>query len=162
MNNNQCKELMLDDIIRVDLYLTSDCNIILPLNVQYQSMTLTPTLLGVPVFSAALSGADVVMLDETPTLKVKNGRQTGGNIYTHDLTLPVMVERTAAEELVEKLLGRDFHIVYTRADGSRDLSLSLPAAAACDIDETHPTAASTTLKVKVLSYSNTIKLTATS
>ena len=123
MNNNQCKELMLDDIIRVDLYLTSDCNIILPLNVQYQSMTLTPTLLGVPVFSAALSGADVVMLDETPTLKVKNGRQTGGNIYTHDLTLPVMVERTAAEELVEKLLGRDFHIVYTRADGSRDLSL---------------------------------------
>lgn len=158
MNNQECKELMLDAIIRVDVYLASQCNIPLPPSVSLASLNMTVSTFGTVAFSAALSDSAVVMLKEEPSLKVKNGRQAAGNVYTHELQVPVLVERDRAEALVQTLLGQDFHVVYTRADGSKDFSFSLPGAATCDIEESHSTATSTTLKFKILSSSQTIKL----
>lgn len=160
MNNQECKELIFDDIVRVEIYLASECNITLPPTIVLQSLSETANLLGTPLFVAAFTGSDAVMLSEAPSLKVKNGLQTAGNVYSHDLSVPVMVERQQAESLVEQLLGKNFIVAYTRADGSRDLSLPLPDACSCSIDESHSTAVTTTLKAKIRSMSNLIKLTA--
>ena len=80
MNNQECKELMLDAIIRVDVYLASQCNIPLPPSVSLASLNMTVSTFGTAAFSAALSDSAVVMLKEEPSLKVKNGRQAAGNV----------------------------------------------------------------------------------
>ncbi len=160
MNNNQCNEVISDEIVRVEIYLASQVNFTLPTTVPFQSINLTANLFGTAAFVAALSDADAVALDDSPTLKIKNARQEAGNVYVHDLQVPVLVERAAAESLVNTLKGEDFHVVYTRADGSRDMSMTLPNAASCDIEESHSSSAKTTLKIKIRSMSNLIKLVA--
>ena len=68
MNNQECKELIFDDIVRVEIYLASECNITLPSTIVLQSLIETENLLGTPLFVAAVTGSDAVMLSEAPSL----------------------------------------------------------------------------------------------
>ncbi len=158
-----CLETRLNDIVRIDLFLVSQANITIPPMVPITSLTTASPFNGSAVFSAALSpsAASEVVLDASPTLKVSNARQQAGYIYTHDLQAVCTLSRSEMEAAVATLLGNDFHVLYTRADGSQDLSYALPNTALCDIEESHtsPTVTST-LKIKLSSLSPTISITA--
>lgn len=162
MIENSCLEIRQEDIVRIDLYLPSECIISVPPSVVLQSLTKNAVLLGTPALSLALSlAADSleVQMTDAPSLKVSNARQQAGNIYTHDLQIPLQTERRNAESAVDALHGKDFNAVLTRADGSRDVVYALPNASAIDIDESQSTTSNITLKVKMLSMSHTIRLT---
>lgn len=156
-----CLETRLNDIVRIDIFLDSQANITVPPTAPISSLSSNNPFNGSAIFSAALSpsAASEVVLDASPTLKVTNARQQAGNIYTHDLQAFCILSRSEMEAAVTALLGQGFHILYTRADGSQDLSYSLPNTSLCDIEESHtsPTVTST-LKIKLSSLSPSIPI----
>lgn len=157
-----CSESRFSEIVRIAIYLASVSNISVPRNVCCDCIVTTSPFSGSPVLSFALSPTsdDEVRLTTAPTRKIINDRQAGGNIYTHDLQMTVENPPIAVSEAVNALAGKDFHVLYTHADGSRSLSYSLPNAANIDIEGNLTTVLSMSLKVKILSMSNAIDLSA--
>lgn len=157
---DNCTELRLDDLVRIDLLMADECTIPIPPTVTLHSLTASTLTLPTPVLSAAytINSDDEAKLTDTPELKVSNARQASGNVYTHELTLPLLLERRKAEKAVDTLLGTDFHVLLTRADGSQDLSYCVPNGATLDLDETTSSNSSVKLTAKLLSMSHLIRL----
>lgn len=161
MNEKNCRESRLDDIVRIDIYPASQCSIPVPPNITIQSLVENNFFSGTPALSVALSVADdnEAELSDNPNLKVTTARQQAGTVYKHDLQIPMKNGKTLAERAVDALQGHDFHCVYTHADGTRDLSYALPNSSTTDLDEQLSANSSVLLKVKVLSMSHPITLT---
>lgn len=153
---SMCRESFLDDIVKVELFPSSECSIPIPFGVALTEII--GATFNVPAISVDLSGDKDAQAQEAPTLKITNGRSLSGHIYTHDLQVAVNGGYAAANDVVRKLQGVDFHIVYTLADETRWLSYSLPNTSLCDIDDTHAATRACMLKVKLQSMSNLIAL----
>lgn len=162
MNDLNCRESRLDDIVRIDIYPASQCSIPVPPTISIQSLVENNFFSGTPALSVALSVSEETEgeMTDSPTLKVSTGRQQAGTVYKHDLQIPLKNDKTLAERAVDALQGHDFHCVYTHADGARDMSYALPNASTIDIDEQLSSNSSVIVKVKVASMSHPVILTA--
>lgn len=158
MNENYCLELRGEDIVRVDVYLASQCSIPVPPQVNCLQLINSNLFSGNPVISLTLALGDDTPMQDVPSLKVQNAVQMAGNVYTHDFQGAVQLARTKVEAAVEALAGQDFHAVYTRNNGTKDFSYSLPNASKATIDETNSTNTVTNLKIKLQSMSALIRL----
>lgn len=155
-----CSELRTSEIVRVAFYLASRSNIPVPRKTVCEGVTIATPFTGNPVLTLALSPAadNEAQLQNTPSLKVTNARQPSGNIFTHDLQLLLNLVPDAVRAAHNTLIGQDFDILYTYADGSQALSYSLPNASQLDIEDKLDTTPSMTLKVKLLSLSDIIPI----
>jgi hypothetical protein len=158
MNENLCLELRQDDIVRVDVYLASQCSMPVPAQVNSVQFINSNLFTGDPVLTLTLPLGDDTPMQDVPTLKVQNARQASGNVYTHDLQAAVQLARQQVESAIEVLNGKDFNVVYTRNNGAKDLSYALPNASMATIDETQSNNSVTTLKIKLQSMSALIRL----
>ena len=153
---SMCRESFLEDIVKVELYSVSECSIPIPFGIPLTEIV--GATFNIPAISIDLPGENDVQAQEVPTLKIANGRSLSGHIYTHDLQVAVNGGYIAVNDVIRKLQGVDFHIVYTLADETRWLSYSLPNTSLCDIDDTHAATRACMLKVKLQSMSNLISL----
>lgn len=157
-----CLELRLSEIVRVALYASADTTVPIPANINAPFIPVAYlSLPASPVIALALSPSSdtEAMLDATPSLKVTNALSPAGNIYTHELQLSVAQNPTTVRAAVDALVGRDFHILYTLADGSQALSYALPNTSLLSIEDNLSTTSLTTLKAHLSSMSNVIPLT---
>lgn len=157
-----CLELRLSEIVRVALYAAADTTVSIPANINapfipesYLSLPASPVL----TLALSPSSDTEAMLDATPSLKVTNALSPAGNIYTHELQLSVAQNPTTVRAAVDTLVGRDFHILYTLADGSQALSYALPNTSLFSIEDNLSTTSLTTLKARLSSMSNVIPIT---
>ena len=157
-----CLELRLSEIVRVALYAAADTTVPIPANINapfipaaYLSLPASPVL----ALALSPSSDTEAMLDATPSLKVTNALSPAGNIYTHELQLSVAQNPTTVRDAVDALVGRDFHILYSLADGSQALSYALPNTSLLSIEDNLSTTSLTTLKAHLSSMSNVIPLT---
>lgn len=154
-----CNELILQNIVRVELYPTSQCTISVPPQVVCSAFSEGVCKLGTPSLSVAFSYSENELeLSELCTLKITNARQQAGNIYTHDLQIPISVGQESVKQAVDALQGYDFNAVYIFADGTKKISYTLPNASVCDIEHNYASSSTDTIKVKILSMSNLISL----
>ena len=157
-----CLELRLSEIVRVALYTAADTTVSIPANINAPFIPAAYlSLPASPVIALALSPSSdtEAMLDATPSLKVTNALSPAGNIYTHELQLSVAQNPTTVRDAVDALVGRDFHILYSLADGSQALSYALPNTSLLSIEDNLSTTSLTTLKAHLSSMSNVIPLT---
>ena len=75
MNENLCLELRQDDIVRVDVYLASQCSMPVPAQVNSVQFINSNLFTGDPVLTLTLPLGDDVPMRDVPTLKVQNARQ---------------------------------------------------------------------------------------
>lgn len=157
-----CLELRLSEIVRVSLYDAADTTVPIPANINaplipaaYLSLPASPVL----ALALSPSSETEALLDATPSLKVTNALSPAGNIYTHELQLSVAQNPTSVRAAVDALVGRDFYILYTLADGSKALSYALPNTSILSIEDNITTTSLTTLKARLSSMSNVIPIT---
>lgn len=156
-----CSELRLSEIVRIAIFLASASNISVPRNVCCNSVATATPFSGSPVLSFALTPdtENEARLSLVPTRKITNARQAGGTIYTHDLQMSVENPPTSVSEALNALAGKDFHVLYTHADGSKSVSYSLPNASNIDMEANLSSVCAMTLKAKLLSMSDAITIT---
>lgn len=155
-NNSLCRELFLDDIVKLELFPAAQCQFPLPANIPLSEMT--GATFGAPALSIDLTGDADVQAAELPTLKVSTGRSVAGLVYNQELQVSVLHGAEVASKAVASLQGSDFHVVYTKADGTRWLSYSLWNTSLADIDDTHAASRACMVKIKLSSMSNLIAL----
>ncbi len=154
--------MRLDDIVRIDIFAASQCSITIPASIPLQSLVGGDLFTGTPVLSLVLSSVSdtEAMMSEVPTIKVTNARQSAGNVYTHDIQAQVVTGRTIAETAIDMLVGIDFHACYTHSDGVQSVTYALPNSCTFDMEENHNAKSTHTVKIKMLSMSHILPITA--
>ena len=162
-----CNEQLLDDVVRVDLVLASECKIDIPFQIALTEMAGTkvvggsPTdIIGAPGLSLAynVQDGDDGEIDSAPVLKQTDKQVASGIVVSHDLQVPVSAGFEATRIAVKGLQTRHFHVVLTTQDGVRYLLYSLPNTSLLLLDE-QDVNRTATVKVTLQSMSHIIRLT---
>ena len=162
-----CNEQLLDDVVRVDLVLASECKIGIPFQIAKTDMPGTRVVNGSPVDIIGAPGLSLAYnvqdgddgeIDSAPVLKQTDKQVAAGIVVTHDLQVPVTAGFEATRIAVEGLQTRHFHVVLTTDDGVRYLLYSLPQSSLLLLDE-QDVNQKATVKVTLQSMSHVIRLT---
>ena len=162
-----CNEQLLDDVVRVDLVLASECKIDIPFQIAKTDMPGTRVVNGSPVDIIGAPGLSLAYnvedgddgeIDSAPVLKQTDKQVAAGIVVTHDLQVPVTAGFEATKTAVIGLQMRHFHVVLTTQDGVRYLLYSLPNTSLLLLDE-QDVNRTATVKVTLQSMSHVIRLT---
>lgn len=162
-----CNEQLLDDVVRVDLVLASECKINIPFQIALTEMAGTRVVNGSPVDIIGAPGLSLAYnvqdgddgeIETPPVLKQTDKQVAAGIVVTHDLQVPVTAGFEATRIAVEGLQTRHFHVVLTTQDGVRYLLYSLPNTSLLLLDE-QDVNRTATVKVTLQSMSHVIRLT---
>lgn len=155
-----CNELIMEEVIRIDLFRSNECQLPMPVNVpnitQMSNVTL-PT----PILTVNYSGEDNAqgVIEQPPTLKVAEKYQAAGHIYQHDLQAAITDGQREVRESVTSLGGDDAYMVLTTVDGTRFLCYTLPNTTQIVVEEQLSSQRAATLKASMKSASGIILLT---
>jgi hypothetical protein len=161
-----CKEQILDDVVRVDLVLASLCDFDVPFKVRAVTMAGTKTVSGETIDRVGAAGLSLAFMvkdgddgeiDSAPSLRQTEKQQAAGIVVSHDLQVPVTAGFEATRIAVEGLQTRHFHVVLTTQDGMRYLLYSLPGTSLLLLDEQDANQRAT-VKMTLQSMSHVIRL----
>lgn len=162
-----CKEQILDDVVRVDVVLASECDFAVPFQISLTEMAGTKTVDGQTIDRVGAAGLSLAYsvqdgddgeMDSAPTLKQTEKQQAMGIVVNHDLQVPITSGFEATRHAVKGLQTRHFHVVLTTQEGVRYLLYSLPNTSLLLLDE-QSVNQKTTVKVTLQSMSHVIRLT---
>lgn len=123
---NDCKEILLEDIVEVSFYLASNVSCSVPFGVPGVD-EMSVTISGNPVLTISVTGGDDVdAVMVTPTLKVIEKREVAGLVRNHDLQINVEQGFDAVKQAVDGLSGEDVAAVLKDYDGNRYIIHALP------------------------------------
>lgn len=123
---NDCKEILLEDIVEVSFYLASNVSCSVPFGVPGVD-EMSATISGNPVLTISVTGGDNVdAVMVTPTLKVTEKREVAGLVRNHDLQINVEQGFDAVKQAADRLSGEDVVAVLKDYDGNRYIIHALP------------------------------------
>lgn len=123
---NDCKEILLEDIVEVSFYLASNVSCSVPFGVPGVD-DMSATISGNPVLTISVTGGDDVdAVMETPSLKVSEKREATGLVRSHDLQINVEQGFDAVKQAADGLSGADIAAVLKDYDGNRYMIHALP------------------------------------
>lgn len=162
-----CREQILDDVVRVDLVLASECEFEVPVQVAVTEMAGTMSVGGGTadrVGAASLSVAynvqdgDDGLMEGAPKLTRTPKTTAAGLVNTLTLEVPIAGGFEATRKAAELLHRRYFHVVLTTMDGTRYLLYSLPGSSECMLKGTDINQQDT-LTASMQSMSQMVRLT---
>lgn len=153
-----CKEQVLDDVVRVELVEASACNIEVPSGVPGVVSVSSPTF-GTAALSLSYKGddSDTGEMGESPTLAQSDERQLAGVTVKHELQVPVVGGFDDVRAAVYTLFDKDFNVVLTTDSAERYLLYAVPNGSMVVLDETDVNQESA-LKVSIVSMSHIIRI----
>ena len=164
-----CTEQILNDVVRVDLVLASECNLPVPFSVEQTKMQIPNlsswrpqtaiTAIGAAKLSVAYSiqdGDDGIM-ESAPKLTQTPKTAQSGLIVTHDLQVPIVGGFEATEMAASLLHRSDFHVILTTQDGDLYIIYSMPNSCEVLLPENN-IRQDGTLKISLKSASHVILL----
>ena len=123
---NDCKEILLEDIVEVSFYLASNVSCSVPFGVPGVD-DMSVSISGNPVLTISVTGGDDVdAVMETPSLKVSEKREATGLVRSHDLQINVEQGFDAVKQAADGLSGADIAAVLKDYDGNRYMIHALP------------------------------------
>lgn len=171
MNEQElCREIFEDDVIRVDLIPADETVIPVPFAVpaisqlrgHYPNPSVLPS--GYIDFGQALltvainNGDDVDAIVKSGTHKATVGREPGGVVHTHVAQLNIQHGFQNVRNKAQQLQEEDFHILLTTADGTQYLAYALPNSCQMAIEEGAGDGLAITVKATLKSLSTLIRL----
>lgn len=170
MNGEECMELLMQDVIRIDIMPVGTIKVSVPYNVPNLSEAQVTMANGTALTDAKLfidsllslnMGSDAqadAEMQEGLTHKADERRDIAGIIHTHTLQVPIESGFQTIRNKENALQQTDFHIVLTTAGGTRYLAYELPNTCQFAIDEQMGQTAKMNIKAAVQSMSGFIKI----
>ena len=166
----ECQELLMQDVVRIDIMPTTELKVSIPLNVpNITSATVTMSddsaLTDAKLFAASLLSlgtdggnlADAEIGDGV-SHKTTEKREAAGVVRTHTLQVPIEFGFQTIKDKEQSLQEIQFHIVLTTCNGERYLSYSLPESCQFDIDGQMGQTAKMSVRATLQSMSGLIKI----
>jgi hypothetical protein len=169
MQENQCQELFMRDIVRIDFMPPEELKVGVPFNVpnitqvsvsMINNDSLTDARLKAKsLLSLSLSGDDTVDAEmQSVSNKESEKRETQGVMRTHTLQIPIESGFDTIRAKKPSLLERDFCLVLKDAGENRYLIYSIPGGSLFATEAQEGQGASMTVKATIQSYSDIIKI----
>lgn len=169
MQENQCQELFMRDIVRIDFMPQEELKVGVPFNVpnitevsvsMINNDSLTDARLKAKsLLSLSLSGDDTVDAEmQSVSNKESEKRETQGVMRTHTLQIPIESGFDTIRAKEPSLLERDFCLVLKDAGENRYLIYSIPGGSLFATEAQEGQSASMTVKATIQSYSGIIKI----
>lgn len=169
MQENQCQELFMRDIVRIDFMPQEELKVGVPFNVpnitevsvsmiNNDSLT-NARLMAKSLLSLSLSGDDTVDAEmQSVSNKESEKRETQGVMRTHTLQIPIESGFDTIRAKEPSLLERDFCLVLKDAGENRYLIYSIPGGSLFATEAQEGQSTSMTVKATIQSYSGIIKI----
>lgn len=152
-----CKELILDDVVRIDIYPDTELTTAVPRTLPYV-VSIADMAVGTPLLTLALSDPDALEYDTAPTVKLTEKTDSNGRTFAHDLSVSLKGDIYNVREAERALGSADCAVVYTLDDGRRLCSLPLPNTASLTLEQNLGSSATSTLKVQLTSMSALVQI----
>ena len=156
---NDCKEILLEDIVEVSFYLASNVSCGVPFGVPGVN-EMSADISGNPVLTVSVTAsddADAVM--ETPSLKVSEKREAAGLIRSYDLQINVEQGFDAAKQAADALSGADIAAVLKAYNGDRYMIHALPNSTLYSYEDGRGGSHTGKVKFTAQSLSHLVRLT---
>lgn len=169
MQENQCQELFMRDIVRIDFMPQEELKVGVPFNVpnitevsvsMINNDSLTDARLKAKsLLSLSLSGDDTVDAEmQSVSNKESEKREKQGVMRTHTLQIPIESGFDTIRAKEPSLLEKDFCLVLKDAGENRYLIYSIPGGSLFATEAQEGQSASMTVKATIQSYSGIIKI----
>lgn len=154
-----CKEIILNEIVHIELIPTSLCTMPIPFRVA-ELTAMQNCVIGTPVMTLDVneSGADA-MIQSAPTLKTSEKPQAAGYIRDHTLQVPVFAGYEEIRQKKGLLTGIDFYVILRTAAGTEFLLYTLPNSSSLAVDDQIDSESKQTVKITLQSASSMIRIT---
>lgn len=168
--NEECLELLMQDVVRIDIMPYTALKVNTPFNVQNITETDVTMLDGSEItdadlhldslLSLNLSGDDTADAEMKESLqhKVVEKRDISGIVRTHTLQIPIESGFQVVRAKQPYLKYTDFHIVLTTYNGTRYLAYGLPNTSQFTIEEQMGQSSQMSIKVTLMSMSGFIRI----
>lgn len=157
-----CQELILDDVIRIDIYKQSVVTFSVPFNVPaVTEMTCTVASGASPELSINLSETDYsdVVMEPAPKLQVTEKREAAGLVRSHVIEAIVTSGFKTAQAAVDHLIYNDIVAVVTTYDGTRYAVNPFPNTSTIFMSDNRQQTHTMTVRYAAQSFSGLVKLT---
>ena len=168
----QCQELMMQDVVRIDFMPTNAIKVGIPFNVQNITETTVTmaddaALTDIGLYTDSMLSVNLAF-DPTVDAEMKEGlshkvtekRDVAGIVRTHTLQIPIELGFHTIREQQKALQQNDFHIILTTYGGERYLAYALPNTCQFNIEDQMGQTAQMNLKAVVQSMSGFIRIQA--
>lgn len=152
-----CKEIILDDVVRIDIYPDSELKTAVPRTLPFV-LSIADMSVGMSLLTLALSSPDGLEYDTAPTVKLTEKTDSNGRTFAHELSVSLTGDIYNVRETQRTLGSADCAVVYTLADGRRLCSLPLPNTSQLTVEENLGSAQACTLKVQLTSMSPLVQI----
>lgn len=154
-----CKELFLRDIVRVDLVLDEECEMLIPWNVPMTTEMVSPAI-GRTSLCVGMTDDECLtaVCEDKPTIKLTEQRVAFGNVFGYELSVTATDGLQAVREARRELEGKHFHIFAETQGGTCYLCYAMPNTCKISIDEQMGNGDALTLKASVSSMSPFVKI----
>lgn len=145
--NEQCQELFMQDVVRIDIMPVAALKVSVPFNVQDVSEAGVTTSNGSALTDVNLYAASLLSLntngDATADAEIKENvsynaqekREIAGVTRTHTLKIPIESAFQTVRDKEKNLHHADFHVILTTYDGARYIIYGLPNTCQFSIEE---------------------------
>lgn len=155
---NDCKEILLEDIVEVSFYLASNVSCSVPFGVPGVD-DMSASISGNPVLTISVTGGDDVdAVMETPSLKVSEKREATGLVRSHDLQINVEQGFDAVKQAADGLSGADIAAVLKDYDGNRYMIHALPNTSLCSYEDGRGSSHTGKVRFTAQSLSHLVKI----
>lgn len=147
IQNEECQEILMQDVNRIDIMPVTALKINVPFNVHNIASAVVTMDNDDPLTNSALHSNSLLSLglikDDTTDVEMEEGLscsskekiELAGNTWTHTLQLFIEAGFQIIRERLNSLKSSDFHVVMTTCEGTRYLLYSLPNTSNFSVDD---------------------------
>lgn len=153
---NSCKELFLDDIVKVQFYPVGAIKSSVPRTIP-SIVSLGITLPSQPSMSISYTDDDNIARENSITVS-QNSERKGCIIYKYGVSAVLDAYKEDYQRTFRELMNDDHDVVLTKSDGTSVLLFALPGSFSFSYTDTMK---DVSIKVSLSSYSSFIKISET-
>lgn len=149
---NDCEELILQDVILIDIYKSEDVKMALPRTIANLTQA-NVTIGAVPVLRLGFMSSDSSMvkhqsiMDSAATIKLTESVTASGRVRTMDLQIPVINHFDEVDAASSELSLQDITVIFGYVNGTYRLFPSLPNTSSFAVEENSSTNRAYTIKI---------------
>ena len=155
-----CQELILEDVIKIDIYKQNKVTFSVPYNAP-AVIEAECTVIADPVLSMTTTESipsDVVM-EPSPKLQVTEKREAAGLVRSHTIEAVVAAHFKTTQASVDNLIYRDIVAIMTTYDGTRFAVIPFYNTSTLSMADGRQEMRTMTVRYAAQSYSGLVKLT---
>lgn len=154
---DNCKELFLDDIVKISIHPVAGCRFPIPFSVPaITSMTGT---LSTPVLEIGYGVNEITAVEESISAQCSTPTSPNRNMCDIEITASIEGNDDSFADLYIKIGNKDHHVCLHKSDGTRYLCYSLPHTFQYNAPISFQSGESRQLSLTMKSNSEFIKLT---